>query len=55
MLGVATRHVPAIAAKIGMVVGMASYAFFTFINISAMFQPFLLMVMVIFIGYMDIS
>ena len=34
MLGVATRHVPAIAAKIGMVVGMASYAFFTFINIS---------------------
>jgi len=34
MLGVATRHVPAIAAKIGMVVGMASYAFFTFVNIS---------------------
>ena len=32
MLGIATKHVPAIAAKIGMVVGMASYAFFTFIN-----------------------
>ena len=32
MLGIATKHVPAIAAKIGMVVGMLSYAFFTFIN-----------------------
>ena len=34
MLGVGTRHVPAIAAKVGMVVGMVSYAFFTFVNIS---------------------
>ncbi|MBC8346424.1 MAG: solute:sodium symporter family transporter [Candidatus Marinimicrobia bacterium] len=33
LLGITTKHVPAIAAKVGMVVGMASYAFFTFINI----------------------
>ena len=33
MLGVGTKHVPAIAAKIGMIVGMAFYAFFTFVNI----------------------
>ena len=33
ILGIATKHVPAIAAKIGMVVGMAAYAFFTFVNI----------------------
>ena len=40
MLGIATKHVPAIAAKIGMVVGMASYAFFTFINIKNVPQFF---------------
>ena len=33
MLGIGTKHVPAIAAKIGMIVGMVCYAFFTFINI----------------------
>jgi len=33
MLGIGTKHVPAIAAKIGMIVGMAFYAFFTFVNI----------------------
>ena len=33
ILGIATKHVPAIAAKIGMIVGMAAYAFFTFFKI----------------------
>ena len=33
ILGIATKRVPAIAAKIGMIVGMAAYAFFTFVNI----------------------
>ena len=33
MLGIGTKHVPAIAAKIGMIVGMLFYAFFTFVNI----------------------
>jgi SSS family solute:Na+ symporter len=33
LLGITTKHVPAIAAKLGMFVGMAAYAFFTFINI----------------------
>ncbi|MEC9376765.1 MAG: solute:sodium symporter family transporter [Candidatus Neomarinimicrobiota bacterium] len=33
MLGISTKHVPAIAAKIGMIVGMTAYAFFTFVNI----------------------
>ncbi len=33
LLGITTKHVPAIAAKVGMVVGMASYALFTFVNI----------------------
>ena len=33
MLGIGTKHIPAIAAKIGMIVGMAFYAFFTFVNI----------------------
>ena len=33
LLGITTKQVPAIAAKVGMVVGMAAYAFFTFINI----------------------
>lgn len=33
LLGITTKHVPAIAAKIGMLVGMVAYAFFTFVNI----------------------
>ena len=33
LLGITTKYVPALAAKIGMVVGMAAYAFFTFVNI----------------------
>jgi len=33
LLGITTKHIPAIAAKIGMIVGMAFYAFFTFVNI----------------------
>ena len=33
LLGIATKHVPAIAAKIGMIVGMAIYAFFSFENL----------------------
>jgi SSS family solute:Na+ symporter len=34
LLGITTKHVPAIAAKFGMIVGMLFYAFFTFININ---------------------
>ncbi len=33
LLGISTKHVPAIAAKIGMVVGIGFYSFFTFANI----------------------
>ena len=33
LLGITTKHIPALAAKVGMVVGMAFYAFFTFVNI----------------------
>ena len=33
LLGITTKHVPAVAAKIGMVVGMAMYAFFSFENL----------------------
>jgi len=33
LLGITTKHVPAVAAKVGMVVGMAIYAFFSFENI----------------------
>ncbi len=33
MLGIGTKYVPAIAAKIGMIIGMVFYAFFTFVNI----------------------
>ncbi len=33
ILGIGTKHVPAIAAKIGIIVGMVFYAFFTFVNI----------------------
>lgn len=33
LLGITTKHVPAIAAKIGMIVGMGFYSFFTFVNI----------------------
>ncbi|HIM11608.1 TPA: solute:sodium symporter family transporter [Candidatus Poribacteria bacterium] len=33
LLGITTKHIPALAAKVGMVVGMVFYAFFTFVNI----------------------
>ncbi len=33
ILGILTKRIPAMAAKIGMVTGMGAYAFFTFINI----------------------
>jgi len=33
LLGITTKHVPAIAAKVGMVVGMIIYAFFSFENL----------------------
>ena len=33
LIGILTKRVPAIAAKIGMLVGISMYAFFTFINI----------------------
>ena len=33
LFGITTKHVPAIAAKVGMVVGMAMYAFFSFENL----------------------
>ena len=33
ILGISTKYIPAIAAKIGMGVGIVFYAFFTFINI----------------------
>jgi SSS family solute:Na+ symporter len=33
LLGITTKHVPAIAAKIGMIVGISFYSFFTFVNI----------------------
>ena len=33
LLGITTKHVPAIAAKVGMVVGMVIYAFFSFENL----------------------
>ena len=32
-LGIITKHVPAIAAKYGMIIGMIVYAFFSFINV----------------------
>ena len=33
LLGITTKHIPALAAKVGMVVGMVFYAFFSFVNI----------------------
>ena len=33
LLGITTKHVPAIAAKVGMIVGILFYSFFTFVNI----------------------
>ena len=33
LLGITTRHVPAIAAKVGMIVGILFYSFFSFVNI----------------------
>jgi len=40
LLGITTKHIPALAAKIGMIVGMVFYAFFTFINIKNVPQFF---------------
>mgnify|MGYP002631166259 FL=1 len=34
LLGITTKKIPAIAAKIGMIIGIVSYAFFTFVPIS---------------------
>tara|TARA_B100001105_G_C22387354_1_gene442617 strand:+ start:302 stop:1930 length:1629 start_codon:yes stop_codon:yes gene_type:complete len=33
LLGITTKHVPSIAAKVGMIVGMLFYSFFTFVNV----------------------
>ena len=33
ILGILTKRIPAMAAKVGMITGMGAYAFFTFINI----------------------
>ena len=33
LLGITTKHIPAIAAKVGIIVGMLAYSFFTFVNI----------------------
>ena len=33
LLGILTKRIPAIAAKVGIITGMCAYAFFTFINI----------------------
>ena len=33
LLGITTKHVPAIAAKVGMIVGILFYSFFSFVNI----------------------
>ena len=35
LLGILTKRVPALAAKVGMVVGMGSYSFFTFVNLKS--------------------
>ena len=40
LLGITTKRVPAIAAKLGMLVGMVAYAFFTFVNIKDVPQFF---------------
>ena len=40
LLGITTKHIPALAAKIGMIIGIAFYAFFTFINIKNVPQFF---------------
>jgi len=40
LLGITTKRVPAIAAKLGMIVGMVAYAFFTFVNIKDVPQFF---------------
>ena len=39
-LGITTKHVPAIAAKIGIIVGILVYAYFSFINIKDVPQYF---------------
>jgi SSS family solute:Na+ symporter len=33
LLGITTKHIPAVAAKIGMITGILSYAFFTFVPV----------------------
>jgi len=33
LLGITTKHIPAVAAKIGMLTGILSYAFFTFVPV----------------------
>ncbi len=35
LLGILTKRVPALAAKVGMLVGMGSYSFFTFVNLKS--------------------
>ena len=35
LLGILTKRVPALGAKVGMLVGMGAYAFFTFVNIKS--------------------
>ncbi len=35
LMGILTKRVPALAAKVGMLVGMGAYAFFTFVNIKS--------------------
>tara|TARA_Y100000588_G_scaffold390903_1_gene497818 strand:- start:104931 stop:106559 length:1629 start_codon:yes stop_codon:yes gene_type:complete len=40
LLGITTKHIPALAAKNGMIIGIAFYAFFTFINIKNVPQFF---------------
>ena len=40
LLGILTKRIPAIAAKIGMITGMCAYSFFTFVNIQDVPQLF---------------
>jgi SSS family solute:Na+ symporter len=40
LLGILTKRIPAMAAKVGMITGMGAYAFFTFINIEDVLPSF---------------
>jgi len=40
LLGILTKRIPAMAAKVGMITGMGAYAFFTFINIKGVLPFF---------------